>query len=69
MEDNDSVQIKDVYFRRFLVPIVIAILIIAGIACIISDTPGQKVEWNTYGSVFGAQVAGAIFSAKRKRLL
>ena len=57
MENN--VEIKDVYFRRFLVPIVIALLIIAGAACIIADVPGIKPEWNTYGTVFGAQVAGA----------
>jgi hypothetical protein len=66
---EDTVTIKDVYFRRFLVPIVIAILILAGIVCIISDTPGEKAEWNTFGSVFGAQVAGALVSAKRKRWL
>ena len=61
-----SVEIKDVYFRRFLVPLVIALLIIAGIACIVADVPGAKPDWGTYPTVFGAQVAGALFSAKRK---
>ena len=64
-----SVEIKDVYFRRFLVPLVIALLIIAGVICIITDTPGSKPEMESYASVFGAQIAGAIFSARRKRWL
>ena len=58
-------EIKDVYFRRFLVPIIIAALIFAGVFVIISSTPGAKPEWDTYGSVFGAQVAGA-FKGFRK---
>jgi hypothetical protein len=64
---EDTVVIKDVYFRRFFVPLVIAILIIAGIGCIIADTPGAKPEWETYGTVFGAQVAGALGSLKKLR--
>jgi hypothetical protein len=64
---EETVEIKDVYFRRFLVPIVISLLIIAGIACIISDSPGMKPEWNTYGSVFGAQVAGALKNIRKVR--
>ena len=64
---EDTVQIKDVYFRRFLVPIVIALLILAGIACIIADTPGTKPEWETYGTVFGAQVAGALKKIRKIR--
>jgi hypothetical protein len=66
---DETVEIKDVYFRRFLVPLVIALLIIAGVVCIIADVPGTKPEFNSYGTVFGAQVAGALFSAKRKRWL
>jgi hypothetical protein len=62
---EDTVEIKDVYFRRFLVPIVIALLIIAGVACIIADSPGTKPEWNTYGTVFGGQVAGALGALKK----
>ncbi len=64
---EDTVEIKDVYFRRFLVPIVIALLILAGIACIIADTPGTKPEWETYGTVFGAQVAGALKKIRKIR--
>ena len=51
------VEIKDVYFRRFLVPIIITVLILAGAACIITDAPGSKVDLNTYSTVFGDQVA------------
>lgn len=56
----DSVQIKDVYFRRFMIPIVIAILVFAAIAVIIASIPGTSPNWETYSSVFGAQVAGAL---------
>jgi hypothetical protein len=57
--EEDSVEIKDVYFRRFFVPLVIALLIIAGAACIIADSPGSPANWETGNTVFGAQVAGA----------
>lgn len=57
---EDPVEVKDVYFRRFFVPVVIAILILAGIYCIVTDQPGVAPEWNTSNSVFGAQVAGAL---------
>jgi len=57
---EDAIEIKDTYFRRFFVPIVIALLILAGIACIIADSPGTKATMNTYGTVFGAQIAGAL---------
>jgi hypothetical protein len=52
-----SVEIKDVYFRRFLVPLVITLLILAGAACIIADVPGTKADFDSYGTVFGAQAA------------
>lgn len=67
MDNENSVEIKDTYFRRFLVPIVIALLILAGIACIVTDSPGIKPEWNTYGTVFGAQVAGALKKFRKGR--
>ena len=58
--EEDAVQIKDVYFRRFFVPLVIALLIIAGAACIIADSPGTMPNWETSNTVFGAQSAGAL---------
>lgn len=37
--------IDDTYFRRFFVPIVISLLVIAGIFVIIAATPGTPVNW------------------------
>ena len=62
-----TVEIKDTYFRRFLVPLVIALLIIAGIACIVADSPGAKPDFESYGTVFGAQVAGAFKKIRKIR--
>ena len=62
-----TVEIKDTYFRRFLVPLVIALLIIAGIACIVADSPGAKPDFESYGTVFGAQVAGALKKIRKIR--
>ena len=38
-------ELKDVYFRRFLVPIIITLLILCGIIVIISNVPGTPVQW------------------------
>ena len=46
-------NIDDTYFRRFLVPLVISILVIAGVFVIIAAQPGSAVEWNKTASVFG----------------
>jgi hypothetical protein len=46
-------EIKDVYFRRFVVPIVITLLILLGIAVIIATPPGSTVDWAAMSSVFG----------------
>jgi hypothetical protein len=62
-----TVEIKDTYCRRFLVPLVIALLVIAGIACIVADSPGAKPDFETYGTVFGAQVAGALKKIRKIR--
>lgn len=66
----DPVQINDVYYRRFFVPVVVAVIIFAAIACIIGNVPGVKPQWETYGTVFGdqvrAQVAGALKSLRKK---
>lgn len=66
----EPVQINDVYYRRFFVPVVIAVIVFAAIACIISNVPGVKPQWETYGTVFGsqvkAQVAGALKSLRMK---
>lgn len=62
-----SVEIKDVYFRRFLVPLVITLLILAGAACIIADIPGSKVDFESYGTVFGSQLGGALKKLLKSR--
>jgi hypothetical protein len=45
--------IKDTYFRRFLVPIVIAILVFCLIAVIITTPPGAPVVWETFATAMG----------------
>jgi hypothetical protein len=45
---NREPEIKDSYFRRLFIPIVITILVLCGIAVIIATPPGTPVEWNTY---------------------
>jgi hypothetical protein len=62
----EPVEINDVYFRRFFVPVVVTVLIFAAVACIITNVPGVKPQWETYGSVFGAQLGGALKSLRKK---
>ncbi len=51
--DNKK-EIDDTYFRRFFVPLIISILVIAGAFVIIAAQPGTAVEWNKTSSVFGS---------------
>lgn len=37
-------KIQDTYFRRVFVPIILAILVLAGIAVILYTTPGSNIE-------------------------
>lgn len=55
-------EVKDVYFRRFLIPIIISILVFALIAVILTTPPGTPVEWNTFSSVMGGtkQLGGSL---------
>lgn len=62
----EPIEINDVYYRRFFVPVVVAVIILAAIACIIGNVPGVKPQWETYGSVFGAQLGGALKSLRKK---
>jgi hypothetical protein len=39
-------ELKDVYFRKFLVPIIITLLILCGIVVIVSNVPGTPVKWD-----------------------
>jgi len=51
-------ELKDTYFRRFLVPIIITFLILWGIVVIITNVPAT--EMNT-----GPMIGGAIKSAMK----
>ncbi len=52
--DDSTVKINDTYFRRFLVPVIITILVLCGIAVIIATPPGTPVDWKTFNSAMGA---------------
>ncbi len=43
-----EVEIKDTYFRKFIVPIVISTVILIGIAVIITTPPGTPAQWDTF---------------------
>lgn len=45
--------IKDVFFRRFFVPLVVSVLILCGIVTVISTPPGTGVKWDTFATAFG----------------
>ena len=53
-------NIDDTYFRRFFVPLIISILVIAGIFVIIAAQPGTVVDWNKTSSVFGNNMNGGM---------
>jgi hypothetical protein len=45
--------IDDTYFRRFFVPIVISLLVIAGVFVIIAAPPGTPVNWAVNNNMIG----------------
>jgi len=45
--------IKDIYFRRFFVPLIISLLILCGIVVIVSTPPGTGIKWDTFATAFG----------------
>ena len=55
-----DVEIKDTYFRRFIMPIIISLLVLCGAFVIIATPPGTPVKWDTYGTAFGKTVGGAL---------
>lgn len=57
-------EISDVYFRRFVVPIIVTILIFAFIIVIIGNRPGTDVNWNA----LTRQAAGALRKFNRHSL-
>lgn len=63
MESRADSEVKDVYFRRFLVPIIISVLVFCLVAVIITTPPGTPVQWNTFSSAMGGiqkQLGGAL---------
>ena len=58
--------IDDTYFRRFFVPLVISILVIAGAFVVIAAQPGTPVDWNKTSSVFGNGNASAMNGGMRR---
>ena len=53
-------EIEDVYFRRFVVPVVISILIMCGVAAIIAVPPGSGFAWNGLNSPFEGVLKGGM---------
>ena len=53
-------EIKDVYFRRAFIPIVVTILILMGIFVIIVAVPDTALEWETYSTVAEKMIGGAV---------
>ncbi len=45
---QEEYVVKDAYFRRFFVPVVITILVLLAIAVILLTPPGSPVAWNTF---------------------
>lgn len=56
MDTNQRKTIDDTYFRRFFVPIIISLLVIAGVFVIIAAPPGTPADWKTTTSVLGNAV-------------
>lgn len=46
-------EISDVYFRRLVIPIILSILVLAGIAVVLFTPPGSSVNWDSFNTVFG----------------
>jgi len=59
--------IKDVYFRRFFVPLIVSILILCGIVAIISTPPGTGIKWDTFATAFGDSAKAALKGGGRRR--
>lgn len=53
-------EINDVYFRRFVVPLTITLLILAGMYVIIATPPGTPVKWESFNTVFGSQLGAGL---------
>jgi hypothetical protein len=63
-KQRSSGIIDDTFFRRFFVPLIISILVIAGIFVIIAAPPGTAVSWKSQSSLFG-NAANAMNGGRR----
>jgi hypothetical protein len=45
-------ELSDVYFRRFVIPIVLTILFLCGAAVVLVTPPGSSVKWDSFETVF-----------------
>jgi hypothetical protein len=59
--------INDVYFRRFFVPLIVSILVLCGIAVVISTPPGTGVKWDGFAMAFGDTAKAAVRGGARRR--
>lgn len=51
-------ELKETYFRRFFIPIVISILILCGIGVIVMTPIGTEVKWDTAISAVAEPIKG-----------
>jgi hypothetical protein len=63
----DKRQVDDTYFRRLFVPLVISLLVIAGIFVIIAAKPGTAVEWSKTQTVLENVMNGGMRRLLRRR--
>ena len=54
-----EVEIKDTYFRRFIMPIIISLLVLCGAFVIVITPPGTPAKWDSFGTAFGKAVGGS----------
>lgn len=49
-------ELRDTYFRRLFVPVVISILALCLVATIVVMSPGIPVKWETSSTVLGSAI-------------
>ena len=55
-----EVELKDTYFRRFFVPLIITLLVLCGVAVLLATPPGAPVRWDTFASATPRRMGGAL---------
>ena len=54
--------INDVYFRKFLIPLSLTIVVFLGAVAMIATPPGTPLKWDTFSSALGSSVGQAVRS-------